>query len=356
MEMETKSPLSSVNNDNGLRVGSVDASLDLLKKEEELENAQLKIQSNIDNYLEQKVYNDRSPEAKAGRRRAMYRAAYGEFMCTFIFFFTVFSVIVNAKMNGWDGKALTVVSAFNAGLQAVAMCFAFSSVSGAHFNPAVSFALWLTKKLSNRKIVVYIFVQLLASICAMGATKAIFIQDSQTVYEACVITPPDDDHLGRVFATEFILTWVLTYVAFTIAFEDAESQKKDTMSLKGIAHTRGLTVYASTPQSKAGFAPFVIGFTIFSLALIGGESGGAFNPARMFGPALLTGNWKHSYVYFFGQMAGGATAGLMVHNLHRLGLDHKSQTKKVDTPILPTLPLVKDVSGKPIEPMVISEV
>lgn len=272
-------------------------------------------------FVESNVYKDVSPAAKAGRRRAMMRAAYGEFICTYIFLFTVLGVITNASVNNWNPEIASLASALNAGVQAVAVCFAFSSVSGAHFNPAISFALWLTGKLSNRKVVVYIFVQCFAAVCAMATVLAIFKEDNELIFDACVIKPPHgENNLGRVFATEFFLTFVLTYVAFTIAFEDAEHQKTETMSIKGISQTRGLTIYASTPESKTGFAPFVIGFTIMSLALIGGTSGGAFNQARMFGPALLSGRWDEFYVYMFAEFLGSAVAGLMVHNLHRFGL------------------------------------
>jgi glycerol uptake facilitator-like aquaporin len=292
---------------------------DLLEREERLELAQAKLQTKIESYIE-KTAVDRSPEARAGRRRAMVRAIYGEFMCTFIFLFTVLGVITHSYVNSWSPEFSSLASALNAGFQAVAVCFAFSSVSGAHFNPSISFALWLTGKLSNRKVILYILVQLISSVCATGMVIAIFHHDNEDIFDAIVIVPPNDKYLGRVFATEFVLTFILTYVAFTIAFEDAEVQKKDTMSIKGIQQTRGLTIYASNPQSKTGFAPFVIGFTIFSLALIGGSSGGAFNQARMFGPAIVSGRWNHFYVYMFAEFGGSATAGLMVHNLHRFGL------------------------------------
>lgn len=285
----------------------------------------------IDHFIEEKLYKDISPEAKAGRRRAMLRAAYGEFMATFFFLFTVLGVLTNAGLSGFSAEITSLISALNAGLQATAICYAFSSVSGAHFNPSISFALWLTNKLSNRKVVVYIIVQCLAAILATAAVLLIFTDDNQDIFDVIVIKVPNG-HLGRVFATEFILTFVLTYVAFTIAFEDAETQKKENLSIKGIQQTRGLTIYAATPQSKTGFAPFVIGFTIFSLALIGGASGGCFNQARLFGPAILSGRWAHFYIYWIAEFAGAATAGLMVNNLHRFGLRSRNTLPVDDGP------------------------
>lgn len=250
----------------------------------------------------------------------MIRAAYGEFMCTLIFLTVIFCTITNGKSQGWPDSLIALAAAFVSGLQGTAVSFAFSSVSGAHFNPSVSFALWLTNKLSNRKCVCYILVQMLASVIAGAITKAIFT-DEGDFFQYCAVEPATGStYLGKVFATEFFLTFIFVYVAFTVAFEDAESQKRENMSIKTIADNRGLTVYASNPQSKTGFAPFAIGFTIFSLCLCGGTSGGAFNQARMFGPALLEGKWKYFYIYWIAQLVGASAAALLVHNLHRFGL------------------------------------
>lgn len=294
---------------------------ELNKKETILTKKMEKIEEAIEN----KLMKDNTPEAKFGRQKMMLRAVYGEFMCTVLFFTPIFGCIFNFTTTAWDSNLISLAVAFIGGLQAIAVSFAFSSVSGAHFNPAVSFALWLTGKLSNRKLPLYMGAQFLASIISMGFVTAMFPGNLENAFLACTVTPaakaPD---LGRVFATEFLLTFLLTYVAFTVAFEDAERQKKDSMSFKTIADSRGLTLYASTPQSKTGFAPFSIGFTVFCLSLVGGASGGAFNPARIFGPAIYSGRWDYLWLYWIAEFLGASTAGLMVHNVHRLGLQHTS--------------------------------
>lgn len=283
----------------------------------------------IDLVIQEKVLKDSSPEAKAGRRRMLIRAAYGEFMCSLLFYAPIFCVLANGNISGWNGELISLSSAFVAGFQAVGVSFAFSSVSGAQFNSAISFALWLTGKLSNRRALLYIFVQLFASIMGMVIVACIFNGNLQHVYEDLAVTPVDDHQLGKVFATEFFLTFFLTYVAFTVAFEDAENQKKDTMSFKTISDSKGLTLYASTPQSRTGFAPFSIGFTIFSLCLVGGTSGGAFNPGRLLGPAVFSGKWDYIYLYWFGELLGASTAALLVNNLHRFGLTQPSRKDEV---------------------------
>lgn len=306
----------------------------------------------IDLVIQERILKDRSPEAKAGRRRMLVRAAYGEFMCSMLFYAPIFCCLANGVISGWPPELAALSTAFVAGFQAIAVSFAFSSVSGAQFNSAISFALWLTGKLSNRRAVLYIFVQLFASIMSMVVVACIFHGNLSSVYDALAVTPLDNNQLGRVFATEFFLTFFLTYIAFTVAFEDAENQKKENLSFKSISDSKGLTLYASTPQSKTGFAPFSIGFTIFSLCLLGGTSGGAFNPGRLLGPAIFSGKWDYIYLYWLGEIVGASCAALLVNNMHRIGLEpprkNEISAKEVvdkalanSTNITPIQPIIK---------------
>lgn len=294
---------------------------ELLAAVEETDQREDSTIKKLDNVIQERLMKDKSPEAKAGRRRMLIRAAYGEFMCTLLFLTPIFCVIANGTLNGWAPELLSVASALVAGFQAIGVSFAFSSVSGAQFNPAISFALWLTGKLSNRRCLLYVGVQFCASVVGMIVVACIFNNNLTPAYDALAVTPVATDELGKVFATEFFLTFFLTYVAFTVAFEDAENQKRESMSFKTISDTKGLTLYASTPQSKTGFAPFSIGFTIFSLCLAGGASGGAFNPARLLGPAIFSGKFDYIYLYWIGEILGASCAGLLVNNMHRIGVE-----------------------------------
>lgn len=230
---------------------------------------------NVSDNLVSEVLRDRSPAAKRSRRIRMMKAAYGEFMCTTIFFTLIFSCIANSVEQGtWTSFEHTYGPAIVSGFSATAVIYTFSSISGAHFNCSISFALWLTNKLSNRRCIFYMLVQLLGSCVAMGLTGLMFPNNLKTIYETCAVVPANDQHLGKVFATEFITTFILTYVAFVNALADAESEKKNNLTFKGISDTKGLTVYATSPQSKTGFAPLAIGLTVFCLAMVGGSSGG----------------------------------------------------------------------------------
>jgi glycerol uptake facilitator-like aquaporin len=288
------------------------------------------------------------------------RAGYGEFMCTFLFFTPILGTIANTSFQGLPSSEKRYLAAFVGGFQAIAVSFAFSSVSGAHFNPAISFALWITGKLSNRKCILYIFVQFLASILSMAVVATMFDSDDNLLYEACVVKPVNDRHLGNVFATEFFLTFIFTYVAFTVVYSDAESAKKESMSFQTLSDSKGLTLYASTPQSKTGFAPFSIGFTIFSLSLIGGESGGAFNPARMLGPAIFSGVWDYLYLYWFAQLLGSSCAALLVQLMFKIGLKahRKNETSAIGalTQVTPGILEKKNKELSDINPILSKEV
>jgi glycerol uptake facilitator-like aquaporin len=152
----------------------------------------------------------------------------------------------------------------------------------------------------------------------------------QELFKLLAVQPSSGAQLYKVFFTELFLTFILTYVAFTAAYEEAEEALKaksgavkkvvtldsmDPSNVRGSILNRsegGLTLFSSNPQSKSGFAPFAIGFTLFVLACFGGTGGGVLNPARMFGPALFSGVWDSCYVYWGGEFAGAGLAALTV--------------------------------------------
>ncbi len=328
---------------------------DLLHEAEQTNNQQQIAIKKIDLMIEEKVIKDSSPEAKRGRRQMLIRAAYGEFMCSLLFYFPIFGTIINGKLNNYSAEYITLSSCFVAGFQAVGISFVFSSISGAQFNSAISSALWLTGKLSNRRFVCYVLVQLWASVFAMILCSLMFSGSSEleTALGSLAVVPGDGENIGKVFFSEYVLTFFLTYVAFTVAFEDSERAKKESMSFKSISDSKGLTLYASTPQSKTGFAPFSIGFTIFSLGLIGGSSGAAFNPGRLFGPALFSGKWSYLWLYWLAEVMGAMTAGLMIKFQYRLGV---AQRKEQEVAAVEQAAVVNNRRGSQLETGIINPV
>lgn len=186
----------------------------------------------------------------------------------------------------------------NAGLLAVAlahgltifvMIAALGHISGGHFNPAVSFGLWVGGKMPLARMVAYWIAQLL------GATTAAFL----LLYVFA-------DLPGQVAAT-------------TIAKGTPDLIKEGITPLQGIVIEAVLTfflvfvVYGSAVDARAvKLAPLAIGLTVTLDILFNGPlTGAAMNPARVFGPALASGHWHNHLVYWVGPLMGGALGGLV---------------------------------------------
>ncbi len=256
------------------------------------------------------------------RFNAFLRAVYSEFLGTAIFLLPVLGAAANAYQSKWDPTLTLIALAFITGFQALAAIFCFSSLSGSQFNPAITFSLWVTRKISNRKCFAFIIAQLLASILVMGCIAGSFPGVNEDTYKALAVRPPDNATLGNIFFTEFLVSFLLTFVCFAMAFEEAQSARPSTMSLKAVEDADTVIMYSSTPQSKSGFAPFAIGFTLIAIVFYGGGSGVGLNPARMFGPALFANEWKDFHIYILGQVFGAVAAGLLVNYGPQSGKRH----------------------------------
>jgi glycerol uptake facilitator-like aquaporin len=106
--------------------------------------------------------------ARQQRRLIWYRAVVAEFLCTTCFLFTAFSAAANIKRVYGTQPGLLAV-AFAYGLCAIANIYGFAELSGAHFNPAVTFATWVNGDVSNRKAFTFVIAQLLGATTASAA-------------------------------------------------------------------------------------------------------------------------------------------------------------------------------------------
>jgi len=247
------------------------------------------------------------------KRWILGRALLGEFLCTFLFLFTAMAVPWNMTRSGINNPA---TEALNVAFIAVALIYSFADISGAHFNPAVTFATVVTGKMTWKKGCAFIAAQLLGSVWASFWFIVVFPDGVKNIANLALVPDPA---IGRGYqlAMEFTLTYILIYVIFSVAFDTVDSKKVEVkqMGLEGDVgakniNARNLTIYTASGNTKAGFAPIAIGFTLGLLTLVGGSvSGGAFNPARAFGAAMCSGIWTDQYVYWIGDFLGAAAAG-----------------------------------------------
>ena len=214
-------------------------------------------------------------------KQMMWREIYGEFIATTILFVSIFGVLANGYQNKWNNETISFTTSLLSGFQVCALAFTFTDMSGCHLNCAITFALWLTKRLTNWKLILYIMIQLTASIFATIIIYLTFMNANKDLFTFISLKPKENSYLSQVFLTEFICTFILSYVAFTTAFEENKMRKKETISLRVLTNSQGIgELYSFTPHTIS-FAPFAIGFTVFSLSLYGGSSGISLNPCRM---------------------------------------------------------------------------
>jgi len=244
-----------------------------------------------------------------------FRATVGEFLCTSIFLFVAMAVPWNMTRLGVEYSELEALAV---GFIGIAMIYSFADISGANFNPAVTFATIVTGKTTWQKGIAYICAQLLGSCFASFWFIISFPDGSSRIY-ALALTPSPDISVFHHIMMEFTLTFILVYVIFSVAFDTIDSSKVEIKQIptdldsgtKNVQVER-MVVYQTTSDSKAGFAPISIGFQLGLLSLVGGSvSGGAYNPARAFGAAMLSGVWGDQYIIWIGDFAGAACAGFL---------------------------------------------
>ena len=161
------------------------------------------------------------------------------------------------------------------GLVVAAMIYAVGDVSGAHFNPAVSFGFWLARKLPTREVAPYVASQLLGAFAASSLLGLMFAS-----HETLGATLPAGSEL-QSFALEAVITFFLMFVILGVT-----------------ADPRG--------NPLAGVA---IGATVGLCALFAGPiSGASMNPARSLAPALVSGTLASLWLYVAAPLLGAALA------------------------------------------------
>ncbi|MDX6543903.1 MAG: aquaporin, partial [Gaiellaceae bacterium] len=177
------------------------------------------------------------------------------------------------------------------GLAIAVMVSAVGHISGGHFNPAITLAFLVTRRMAPLLAAVYWVAQFAAATVGALMVKVIF--PGSVVDRAKLGAPAVASVVGSggALAMEAILTFFLVWVVFATA-----------------ADARG------TFKSIAGLA---IGLTITMDILAGGRvSGAAMNPARAFGPQLVQSVWSDAWVWYAGPILGAVVAGLAYEYLY----------------------------------------
>jgi aquaporin Z len=208
--------------------------------------------------------------------RLEWRRLFSELLGTFLLVLVgAGGGVVNAATHGAIGRAPGVTAP---GLLVLGVILFMGAVSGAHLNPAVTISFALRGDFPWRRVPGYIVVQLLAAAGACLVLRLLFGDIGQLG-----LTQPGSGFTDlQAMAIELLLTVGLVSVILGTA-----SSAQNVGPLSAIA-VGGYIVLAGLWSSPV--------------------SGASMNPARSFGPALLTGDFHAYWVYLVGPLAGGAIA------------------------------------------------
>ncbi len=192
-----------------------------------------------------------------------------EFIGTFFLVLTVGCTVIPG--------AAGVIPPLAIGAALMVMVFAGGHISGGHFNPAVTLAVFLRGRCDAKDVLPYWIVQVAAAIAA--AFVAMFLVGKSG-------TPMELTNLPPVFVAEFLFTFALAYVVLNSA------------TAKGTANN--------------SFYGLAIGMTVMVGAFsVGSISGGAFNPAVAVGIGVMKlVNLSQIWIHIVADLAGGLVAAL----------------------------------------------
>lgn len=198
-----------------------------------------------------------------------------EFIGAFFLVFTIGMTVIEPGAGNLAPLAIGAVL--------MVMIFAGGHLSGGHYNPAVSLAVYVRGKLPVNDLITYIVAQFIAA--AVAAGLVLFLKGFPAITPAVWQIVP-------ALIAEFLFAFALCFVVLNVA-----------------------TAKGTSGNSFYGLA---IGFTVLAGAYaVGAISGGAFNPAVALGITLMgLTSWANIWIYLVANFAGGAVAGLAFRALN----------------------------------------
>jgi len=177
------------------------------------------------------------------------------------------------------------------GLVIAVMVSAVGHISGGHFNPAVTFGFWVTRRISTMLALIYWVSQLAAATLAALLLKWILTTEVVNARNLGAPALGQGISAGQGLVVEAVLTFFLVWVIFA--------------------------TMADPNGSFGKIAGLAIGLTISLDVLMGfALTGGVMNPSRAFGRQLVGNHWSHFWVWYVGPLAGGAIAALLYELLY----------------------------------------
>jgi len=201
-----------------------------------------------------------------------FRKYLAEGIGTFCLVFAGTGAVIVNQLTG--GQVTIVGIGLVFGLVVLAMIYALGHISGAHLNPAVTLGFWSAGRMGTKEVPAYVLAQCSGAIAASLTLCVLF--PGQTNLGVTLPSGP----LVQSLVLEFVLTFILMFVIMGVATDD---------------------------RAQGMMAGVAVGAIIALEAIFGGPiSGASMNPARSFGPALISGNFNHHWIYWLAPILGSA--------------------------------------------------
>ncbi|XP_010882777.3 aquaporin-4 isoform X2 [Esox lucius] len=218
-----------------------------------------------------------------------WRAVSAEYLATLIFVLLSLGSTINwAPESDNPPAADLVLISLCFGLAIATMVQCFSHISGGHINPAVTAAMVVTRKLSLAKGVFYLAAQCLGAITGAGLLYLVTPASVRGGLGVTMVNP--ELSAGHGLLVELLITFELVFTVFATC----DPKRSDLNGSAGLA---------------IGFA-VTIGH-LFAIPY----TGASMNPARSFGPAVITMNFDNHWVYWVGPILGGVIAAAFYEHL-----------------------------------------
>jgi len=218
--------------------------------------------------------------------RDTWRHFVAEFVGTFALVFIGGGTIITSPLVQSQATVLSVALAH--GLILALLVSATMNISGGHLNPAVTTGFLVTRRIDPMMAVIHWIAQFLGAIIAAYMLKALFPAAVTSVTLLGGQRISSDTTLLQAVVLEAIATFFLVFVIFGTAV-DPRGPKLGGMAI-------GLTIAAD-------------------ILAIGPLTGGSMNPARSFGPAVVTHVFEGQTAYWVGPIVGGVVAALLYDRL-----------------------------------------
>ncbi|MFT4611219.1 MAG: aquaporin NIP [Glaciecola sp.] len=201
---------------------------------------------------------------------------YSEAIGTFAMVFCGCGAMTVNEITG--GSITHVGVAITWGLIVMSMIYAFGDISGAHFNPAVTFGFAYAKKFPWKEVPKYIISQAIGAFLACLILLFLF-PESETLGSTL---PAEGFEPYRAFVLELILSFFLMVVIINVS---TGSKETGTMAAIAIGSVILLEAMFAGPMTKA-----------------------SMNPIRSLAPALVSGNLQHLWLYLIAPFIGAFLA------------------------------------------------